>query len=84
MGDVVSDTRELMPSARYLLVAEETDGVFLVRRSETGEFCGDTWHTSIEDAKHQVEYEFETAGQEWVAVPVEESDWLGFAKERFG
>src|SRR5688572_2036314 len=82
MDDGADDSRQLMPPALFLLIDENTDGVLLVRHSESGAFCGDTWHESIEDAKHQADYEFGTAVGEWIPVPEEESDCFAFARKR--
>ena len=77
------DNRTQMPPARFLLIEQNTDGTFLIRHSQTGEFCGDTWHESIEDAKNQAEYEFGSAVQRWIAIPDGEADWLDFAARQF-
>lgn len=53
------------PTASMLLIEENDDGVFLYRLSEAGNILGDTWHLTIEDAKHQAQYEFEGLVGDW-------------------
>jgi hypothetical protein len=47
-----------MPIAEALLIEVEADGVFLFRLSADGQFAGDTWHESVEEAKEQAKFEF--------------------------
>ena len=51
--------------ATRLEIVTEANGVTLIRYSARGEFVGDTWHTSIEDAKRQARFEFETDPSDW-------------------
>ena len=61
---------ELMPPAQLLVLEVEADGsAQLYRYTLDGEFGGDTWHESREDADHQVEYEYGAAVGVWSGVP---------------
>ena len=73
------DTEEL-PWPHVLILQEESPGnVFLYRMTRNGDACGDTWHRSVEDAKHQASYEYlETIG-EWQQVPHDVGDAREFA-----
>jgi hypothetical protein len=64
--------RQYFPVADVLVLEVGTideQGVFLYGYSATGEFCGDTWHQSIEDAQNQAVYEFGDGVGEWEEVP---------------
>lgn len=41
-----------------LLIEARADGVFLERFSVDADFGGDTWHETVEDAKHQAVFEY--------------------------
>jgi hypothetical protein len=58
-----------MPAARVLLIKEDHGQLFLFRYDEQGTFAGDTWHRNLEDAKHQVEFEYGPLAGEWVELP---------------
>jgi hypothetical protein len=40
-------------------------GFLLVREMDGGDFCGDTFHQTMEEAKRQAEFEFDT-GIHWL------------------
>jgi hypothetical protein len=40
----------------------------LYRYQDDGTFCGDTWHETFEDAKHQALYEYGIAEDAWQRV----------------
>jgi hypothetical protein len=64
--------RQYFPVADILVLEMGTvdeQGVFLYGYTATGEFCGDTWHQSIEDAQDQAACEFGYALGEWEEVP---------------
>jgi len=71
--------RVQMDPADILLIEERPDGVFLYRFTADGKFCGDTWHTSIDDAKEQADFEFDHLLPEWIEVPANVSDAISFA-----
>jgi hypothetical protein len=62
------DTRTAMPKAAKLTIEESQSGVFLYRFSEIGEFAGDTWHATVEEAKEQATFEFGGALTPWIAL----------------
>jgi len=50
-----------MPDARTVeITSAEKDGsgCILVRYSEAGKVCGDTWHATLADAFHQADFEY--------------------------
>ncbi len=63
------DTRVLLPPPRYLILHEESGGVFLLRLTEKGEFAGDTWHATHSEAREQVAYEYGEHVSGWRPVP---------------
>jgi hypothetical protein len=72
------DTRSEMGPARFLVIEERPDGVFLNRFDATGECVGDTWHMSIDDAKNQADYEYRGDVLNWQDVPQAIEDVAAF------
>jgi hypothetical protein len=72
------DTRVELGPAALLVMIENPNGVFLYRYDESGRCVGDTWHISIEDAKHQVVYEYDEPEQHWIDIPPDVTDVIAF------
>ena len=66
------DRREL-PEPTVAIIDERSEGFYLIRFTDDGAFCGDTWHPTAEEARGQAEFEFERVG-EWREIPAEVSD----------
>ena len=77
-----AEERRLLPRAVLVLIEPRDDGVFLYRYSETGEFGGDTWHASVEEAKDQAAFEFGESLAPWQPVPDSIVDAHEFAVRR--
>jgi len=73
-----SDVRTLMPDSKVLLIEPSKDGVFLIRYAMNGQFAGDTWHSTIDEAKDQAAYEFGEAVSAWKDVPKDVNDVVAF------
>src|SRR5437867_208934 len=73
------DDRLEMPSPSVLIIEEKKDGIFLNRFASNGQYAGDTWHRSLEEAKEQAEMEFGGHISEWKEVPPEIDDPIPFA-----
>ena len=43
-----------------------------------GTFAGDTWHKTLEDAKHQAHIEFGDLLSDWKSVPDDVQDVISF------
>lgn len=83
-GDAEEEAEQL-PSPDVLVIEQESEGnVFLYRMTRTGEPGGDTWHQSVDDAKHQAEYEYGGLLGEWRAIPDDATDAREFAVEEVG
>jgi hypothetical protein len=67
-----------MPPADVLVIDDRPDGIFLFRCTAAGEFGGDTWHRSVDEAKDQAAYEF-GPDVRWRPIPETESDPVAFA-----
>jgi hypothetical protein len=67
-----------MPRAEIIAIHPDASCFFLIRYLRNGDFAGDTWHKTVEDAKHQAEYEFGTSEGDWVAVPEDQDDPVKF------
>jgi len=74
------DESQMLPTADViLLVAGGDPGAMLFRYTVAGEFGGDTWHPTLENAREQVAYEYEDAIGEWVDVPADVDDAHAYA-----
>jgi hypothetical protein len=63
-----------------LIIATKPDGVFLYEYREDGRIF-DTWHRTVDDAKHQATYYFGDTVEAWRPVPDYVSDLHTFARE---
>ncbi len=52
-----------------LLIADGTPGAMLFRYTVHGEFGGDTWHPTVDDAREHAIYDYSDALGDWVDVP---------------
>jgi hypothetical protein len=73
------ETGKLMETPDILLIEESKDGTFLYRYTASGKNVGDTWHASVEDAKHQADFEFAGLITPWVNVPPEITNVVEYA-----
>ncbi len=74
------DPAKLLPMPDVLLLeASEDSGVMLYRYTARGEFAGDTWHKTIEDAWDQAVFEYRDALSRWAEVPAEVADAHAYA-----
>jgi hypothetical protein len=64
-----------MPAARLLLIQQEPDGIFLFGFVEDGDFSGDAWHQSIEEAMLQATFQYGEAQGTWRPIPSELTDF---------
>jgi hypothetical protein len=61
-----------MPLPQIIVLETQQSGAaMLFRYTADGADCGDTWHQTIEDAKHQAAWEYEAALGMWAAAPPE-------------
>jgi hypothetical protein len=71
---------EMLPPADVIvLVANEDPGAMLFRYTAYGEFGGDTWHPSVDEAQEQAIYEYGDALLEWIEVGDDVADVHVFA-----
>jgi hypothetical protein len=63
-----------LPAARVLIIRELDRQIFLYRYDEAGAFGGDTWHQTVEDAKHQADFEYGPLQTAWRETPPELQD----------
>jgi hypothetical protein len=73
-----SDKRQELDMPSFVVIEENSDGVFLYRYDTHGACVGDTWHTNVEDAKHQASYEYGNSLREWSEVPPAINDAVDF------
>ena len=74
------DASKMLPTADVILLISGPDpGAMLFRYTAHGEFGGDTWHPSLENAREQVDYEYEGSLGEWVHVPPDVDDAHAYA-----
>lgn len=70
---------EPLPWPAVVVIDTRPDGVFLVRYAEDGQFAGDTWHPTVDEARSQASYEFGTTLGDWTSVPADVADLAGYA-----
>jgi len=59
-----------MPFPDVVLICKPPDeGAMLYRYTKSGQFCGDTWHETLDQAKEQASFEYEGALGIWSEVP---------------
>lgn len=64
------DPAQLPPAPDVILLVTDGDpGAMLFRYTAQGEFAGDTWHPSAEDAREHAIYDYSDALGEWIDVP---------------
>ena len=62
-----------------ILVADDDPGAMLFRYTAHGEFGGDTWHLTVEEAQESAIYEYGEALQPWEEVAADVVDVHDFA-----
>ena len=63
---------DVSPGFQGLVIAEADDSAgahYLFYCDADWNIVSDTWHRSLEDAKHQAEFEYEGIGQAWRTHP---------------
>lgn len=61
---------ELPPAESVELIDDPSSGGFLLLLwDKEGEFAGESWHKTVEEALGQAEFEFEIPKDAWEAVP---------------
>jgi len=68
-ADTGRDNPAGFPQPEVLFIDDSKSGWFLFRYTHAGQFAGDTWHQSLEQAKDQASYEYGSSLGEWIAVP---------------
>jgi hypothetical protein len=53
------------PAAASLEIVQEVHGYLLIRYDSGGQYCGDTWHQTVEEAKAQAMFEFSVLSDQW-------------------
>lgn len=76
------DERIEMKSAAFVVIEQKPDGIFLYRYGNDGSYAGDTWHTTVEEAKEQVSFEYSSIHVTWDEVPSEVDDVVAYAFSR--
>ena len=72
------ETRIEMESPSLILIEQKPDGVFLYRYMADGRVVGDTWHTTVDEAKAQASYEYGGVISPWRIVPPDIVDVTAF------
>ncbi len=77
-------THQSMMSLPDLLIivqdVQSTKGFYLYRYTKYGEFCGDTWHPDLEQAKNQAIFEYGESLEKWKEIPGDLEDVKKFIK----
>jgi hypothetical protein len=79
-GFPIDPSQMLPPPDVILLVADEAEaGAMLFRYTVHGEFGGDTWHQSADDAREHAIYDYSDALGDWIDVPEDIEDAHAYA-----
>src|ERR1044071_6040471 len=54
-----------IPTVVRVRIEEGDGGYYLFRFTEQGDMVSDTWHTTVDEAKHQAEFEYEISTDGW-------------------
>lgn len=74
------DPSQMLPAPDVvLLITDDDPGAMLFRYTAHGEFAGDTWHPSADDAREHAIYDYSDALGDWVDVPQEVEDAHAYA-----
>ena len=74
------DPSKLPPAPDVILLVGDADGgAMLFRYTAHGEFAGDTWHATVEDAREHAIYDYSDALGDWVEVPIDVEDAHAYA-----
>lgn len=73
------DQRTLLQYPSVLVIEETTDGFYLYRYTDKGDFSGETWHPSLKEAKEQAGFEYEDSMGDWREVPENVKDPVEYA-----
>jgi hypothetical protein len=66
----ISDEKLLPIADVLLLIVDDDPGAMLFRYTTAGEFGGDTWHPTVDQARAQAEFEYgEALLVPWLPVP---------------
>jgi hypothetical protein len=79
-GEVL-DEGEGFPRPEVVFIDDSNSGWFLFRYTLAGQFGGDSWHESLEQAKAQANYEQGATLGDWIPVP-NDVDPIEFARQR--
>jgi hypothetical protein len=79
-GEVL-DEGEGFPRPEVVFIDDSESGWFLFQYTLAGQFGGDSWHESLEQAKAQANYEHGATLGDWIPVP-NDVDPIEFARQR--
>ena len=65
---------KLLKPARHLVLEEHPKGTYIFRYADDWSFGGDTWHTDAEEAREQIEFEYEVNELDW--KPISEQEFI--------
>ncbi len=71
-----------LPAPNFLLIEKWQNGFYLFRITKNLEYAGDTWHESLQEAKHQAEYEYNVLDTDWKTIPSKVKDGISYILEQ--
>lgn len=77
------DRRTALPFARLLLIEQRENDIFLFRFTKEGDYAGDTWHQSVEEAKKQAKFEYNVSVDSWQKIPSDVKNVGLYLQNRF-
>ncbi len=76
--EVGKEGRSLLPKPDLLIIELKSDGAYLTRYNNRGEFCGETWHQDRKQAEHQARFEYGNKIGKWRKIPAGVTDPISF------
>ncbi len=73
------EDRTLLPIANVVIIEKRQGAIYLERYTNDGQWGGNTWHKTIEDAKYQAKFEYKDSLIKWVEIPDYISDPVEYA-----
>lgn len=73
--------KTLLPIAGVVIIEKRQGTIYLERYSSDGQWGGNTWHKTVEDAKYQAEFEYGDSLIKWIEIPETVNDPVKYALE---
>lgn len=73
--------KTLLPIAGVVIIEKRQGAIYLERYDNDGQWGGNTWHKTIEDAKNQAKFEYGDSLIKWIEIHESVNDPVKYALE---